>query len=142
MANPWDKYPALTHLRHHPDQRRRLQRRRRQRQVRYRLFRFKTIYEQIDAGGEVHLTEVEKLPGFIEFWLEQKPAYQMGPEGTRTTVDPKRNLTVEALGGYRKFAILWDVDEDLEVYLRHNSVWDEWDARMMARTPILAFKPN
>jgi len=36
-----------------------------------------------------------------------------------------------------QFAIKWDVDADLKVYLRHSSVWQEWNATLMRVVPVL-----
>jgi hypothetical protein len=143
MAESWERYPELKHLSDNPGVRGRMQRRRRHRGVRYILFRFKDIMDRLEKGEPgVELTEAEKHPGFLEFWLDQRPAYQMTAAGKKVAVDPKRDRLVKDMGGYKKFAVLWDVDEDLEVYLRHNSVWAEWDAKMLARTPILTFDPS
>jgi hypothetical protein len=35
------------------------------------------------------------------------------------------------------FANLWDVDHNLEVYLRHSSVWQDWNAVLHRAVPII-----
>lgn len=144
MANPWEKYhDKQEHLAHQPSLQQQMQRRRRHRFVRYWLFRFQSVEEKLAAGEEgVELFEVEKMPGFLEFWLEQKPVYQINPGGKKEPVDPKRDRPVSELGGYGEFGSLWDVDENLDVYLRHSSVWQAWDAKLRQMTPVLALRPR
>lgn len=132
MANPWERYPTLAHL--SGTQLERMQRRRRQRLTRYWLFRF----QHAEEHGEPYPEPEPKMPGFTSFWLEQVPAYQINPRGLREPVDPtKKGLPVEHFGGYAQFGTLWDVDEDLEVYLRHSSVWQEWNATLYRVVPVL-----
>ena len=130
MTHPWERYPVLAHL--DGAARERLERRRRHRQVRYLLFRLSTA---IEAGRT--FTRCDGLPpGFVEFWLGERPAYAMTSVG-RAQVPSSRDLTVARLGGYGQFARRWDVDEDLHVYLRHTSVWQEWHATLMRVVPVL-----
>ena len=44
---------------------------------------------------------------------------------------------VKDLGGYTEFAKMWDVDEDLNVYIRHLSVWQAWNLTLMRVAPYL-----
>ena len=131
----WEKYPELSHL---PisSARDQLESRRRHRQVRYWLFRLKTAVEKSEP-----LNDPPLLPHFVDFWLAEKPAYQMAPmQGgalARVPVADVRNVSVAELGGYMQFAIKWEVDADLKVYLRHSSVWQEWNATLMRVVPVL-----
>jgi len=109
-----------------------MERRRRMRHVRYWCFRLQTA-----VTGSRPLEGPEKQPGFIEFWLEQKPIYAIDPKGEKIPVPKEKKLTIEDLGGYAEFARIWDVDEDLEVYIRHASVWHEWNLTLMRVVPYL-----
>ncbi len=131
QGNPWEKYPELTHM--HGDARVQMERRRRHRAVRYGLY---CLHNQ-ETGGP----KAKDLPkGFESYWLEQRPQYAVEPssEGLRKTEVPdNKAFPIEILGGYAQFAVLWDVDEDLNVYLRHSSVWQEWNATLMRVVPII-----
>jgi len=130
LGNPWEQFPDMSHL--SGIQRENMERRRRQRLVRYWCFRLQTLVQtKREPVGP------EAMPGFLEFWLEQRPAYQVDPRGRKVAVDPIRNRTVGELGGYDRFAILWDVDTDLNVYLRHSSIWHEWQLTLMRVVPVL-----
>ena len=74
------------------------------RQVRYWLFRFKTEAE----GG----TNSNGAPEGLREHFESQPMF----------------------GGWKKFAVDWDVNEDspLELAYRNFSVWEEWD-RVLVR---------
>jgi len=128
--NEWEKYPKLDHLT--GSARDVMETRRRHRQVRYMLYSLQTAEEK-----GVPLQTVSPLPGFVEFWLQEKPKYQISPLGKRIKVPDNRDVQVFALGGYKQFAKRWDVDEELMVYLRHSSVWQEWNATLMRVVPIL-----
>ena len=127
----WEKYPKLEHL--EGLQREQMETRRRHRGVRYVLFRLKKVMDE-----DLPLEGVQLLPGFLDFWLNQVPEYQVNPKGERVDVPAHlKGRPVGDMGGYPNFAILWDVDPDLNVYLRHSSVWQEWNALMMRVVPIL-----
>ena len=127
----WEHYPKLDHLT--GKMREQLEERRRLRAIRYKLFRFQT-----QIGKKEPLEAVEEIPpGFIDFWLGEKPEYQIDPRGQRVPVPENRNKTVRELGGYASFAKVWDVDHDLKVYLRHSSVWQEWNALLHRVVPIV-----
>jgi len=131
MANPWERYPDLEHL--SGKALAKMQRRRRQKFVRYWLFRMQDA-EEMDKPL---LDDPLRNAGFYNFWLEQRPEYQMSPTGVREPVAPDKRVTVERLGGYKAFASRWDVDEDLTVYIRHSSVWQEWNAVLYRVVPVL-----
>jgi len=129
--NPWEQYPELAHL--SGEQRQKLEERVRLRKIRYMLYRLRTQTEKKEP-----LEAVEGLlPGFIAFWLGEKPVYQVGPKGEKTAVPPNKMRTVFELGAYGTFAAMWDVDEELNVYLRHSSVWQEWNNTLQRIVPIL-----
>lgn len=131
-GNAWEKFPTLTHLA--GQTRDQMERRRRHRQVRYLLFRLQTVS---DLGRSLDTIRHELPPAFADFWMKEYPRYMVMPTGQKAPVPPARNVTVEKLGGYKEFAKKWDVDDDLMVYLRHASVWQEWNARLAAVVPIL-----
>ena len=130
-GNPWESYPNLAHL--SGDARAQMQRRRRHRAVRYGLY----CLQNQETGG----AKAKDLPkGFRGYWLEQKPQYALEPSGEglrKAPVPENKDFPIEILGGYAQFATLWDVDEDLNVYLRHSSVWQEWNATLMRVVPII-----
>ena len=128
----WQKFPEkeLSHL--HGKALEVMQIRRRQRLVRYWCFRLQTLEEQARP-----LQGPELMTGFIEFWLEQKPVYAIDTKGNKVEVPPEKAMTVEALGGYSQFAKKWDVDENLDVYIRHLSVWQEWNLTLMRVVPYI-----
>lgn len=127
----WEEFPTLVHL--EGLQRSAMESRRRHKLVRYWCFRFKTL---IEKGKK--LKGIRILPGFMEFWLDQLPAYKINPMGEQVDIpEHLKKLTVGELGGYAQFAILWDVDPDLNVYLRHSSVWQEWNVILMSKVPVL-----
>jgi len=129
--NQWEKYPKLDHLQGR--QREDMERRRRHRHVRYWCYRLQNLFQK----GERKLEGPEKSPGFIEFWLEQKPEYALGPQKERIPVPEDKKMRVEDLGGYLQFARIWDIDDDLNVYIRHSSVWHEWNLTLMRVVPFL-----
>lgn len=134
--NPWEKYPELTHL--SGEGRIRMERRRRHRAVRYGLFRLQTVVTNDQDVVKV----CNDLPaGFASYWLDRKPSYVMtpGPNGAlvKAEVLIGGGRPVSDIGGYAEFARVWDVDEDLKVYLRHSSIWQEWNAKLMRVVPIL-----
>ncbi|MDH3571294.1 MAG: hypothetical protein OER89_14090, partial [Gemmatimonadota bacterium] len=59
------------------------------------------------------------------------------PNGKQVPVPEGKHVPTALLGGYAMFATLWDVDEDLKVYLRHSSVWNEWNLVMQRVVPVL-----
>jgi hypothetical protein len=127
----WELYPKLDHLT--GQMRLQLEDRRRLRNVRYFLFSLRNQCEKNEP-----LENVGNLPpGFIQFWQQEKPKYQIDPRGKKIPVPPNKNLTVAELGGYAKFAQVWDVDHDLMVYLRHSSVWQEWAVTLNKVAPII-----
>ena len=135
MNRPWEDYPTLDHLASR-ELREAMESRRRHRQVRYMLFAIKT---SLDKGE----TPTDPLPGFMDFWLNEKPQYAMTPRPGSTglakiSVDPRlADLPVSMLGGFEAFASKWDVDADLVVYLRWSSIWQEWNATLARVVPTL-----
>jgi hypothetical protein len=127
----WELYPKLDHLT--GQMRLQLEDRRRLRKVRYLLFRLRTQCEKNEPFENVG----NLPPGFVQFWSQEKPKYQIDPRGKKIPVPPNKNLTVDALGGYAKFGQVWDVDHDLMVYLRHSSVWQEWAVTLNKVAPII-----
>lgn len=128
----WVEKPQLLHLPEGPA-RDQLENRRRLRAIRYMLFRLQNQEKQA-----LPLEAVEGLlPGFVHFWLGEKPAYAISPRSKRVPVPPQKDKSVADLGGYKTFAVVWDVDSDLVVYLRHASVWQEWNAVMAKVVPII-----
>ena len=134
VEHNWEKYPELSHLK--GSARDELESRRRQRQVRYWLFRLKN-----DAEKGKPLKDPRGLPHFVDFWLGESPSYAMipiqGGKLIRGPVAKMHNVAVAQLGGYEQFAIRWDVDDELKVYLRHSSVWQEWNATLMRVVPVI-----
>lgn len=131
IIKPWEVYPQLDHLT--GPAREMLESRKRHRQVRYLLFSLQTA-----IGNGKSLNTVACPDGFVEFWLKEKPTYQIDPTGRKTTVtDQHKKKNVEDLGGYALFATKWDVDADLQVYIRHSSVWQEWNSTLMRVVPVL-----
>ncbi len=133
IVKPWEVVPKLDHLQE-GKAREMLESRKRHKQVRYLLFCLQTA---IGAGRP--LDSVPNLPdGFIEFWLKETPLYQITPTGEKvklSDINSKKNVT--DLGGYATFAAKWDVDADLMVYIRHASVWQEWNSTLSRVVPIL-----
>jgi len=129
--NAWEKYPSIDHL--SGSERTGMERRRRHRQVRYLLFRL----QNAETKKEPLLTVDNLPPGFIEFWLAERPRYALNPKGERVNVPAHRNMKVCDLGGYSEFAKKWDVDADLLVYIRHASVWQEWSAILARVVPVM-----
>jgi len=130
----WDQYPTFDHI-DSPKAREQLERRRRHRQVRYWLFSLQNAENQGRAINDPPL-----LPGFVHFWLQERPAYQVKRVQSgyvKDKVEPRFDKTVWALGGFTEFAKRWDVDADLVVYIRHASVWQEWNATLMRVVPVL-----
>jgi len=125
----WEKYPEFPHLK--GKLREQVEARKRHKLVRYMLFRLKTAADQNQDLGASGIYP----PGFIEFWLAETPKYMVTANGRKEL--PDRNRTVHELGGYSEFATKWDVDADLFVYLRHSSVWQEWNATLMRVVPVL-----
>jgi hypothetical protein len=126
----WEYFPELPHL--HGEVRKAMEIRRRLRTVRYVLFRLQTQTEK----GEP-LVASTMPPGFIEFWLGEKPRYSVDPRGRKTHVPVHKNLFITDLGGYASFAKVWDIDSDLFVYLRHRSIWHEWATKLQQVVPVL-----
>src|SRR3990167_3361059 len=96
--NAWEKYPSIDHL--SGSERTGMERRRRHRQVRYLLFRL----QNAETKKEPLLTVDNLPPGFIEFWLAERPRYALNPKGERVNVPAHRNMKVCDLGGYSEFA--------------------------------------
>ena len=110
-----------------------LETRNRLKKVRYMVFRLRTQIEKNEP-----LTDIEGLlPGFIDFWLAEKPLYAIDPRGNKIAVPHHKNRSVFDLGGYATFAQNWDVNEDLHVYIRHSSIWQEWNATLYKIVPIM-----
>lgn len=131
MENSWEKFTELPHV---PNAiRARTERRLRQRQVRYLLFRLQTA----ELNNQDLETSGEYPPGFISFWLSEYPKYAIGPKSEKIPVPQNKNKPVSQLGGYSQFAKRWDVDADLWVYIRHSSIWQDWNAKMLQVVPIL-----
>jgi hypothetical protein len=126
----WECFPELLHL--HGEVRQKMEIRRRLHDVRYVLFRLQTQTEK----GE-RLVAPGMPPGFIEFWLGEKPKYLVDPRGRKTDVPIHKNLFIADLGGYASFAKVWDVDSGLFVYLRHRSIWHEWSTKLQQIVPVL-----
>lgn len=132
MKHPWEAYPNLEHIASITE-RKIMEIRRRHRKVRYLLFSLQTKEEK----GEP-LTNVPNLPPyFVEFWLQEKPKYLVDARGRKNDVPLHRMRTVIQMGGYKEFAKKWDVDSDLMVYMRHASVWQEWNATLMRVVPTI-----
>jgi len=132
VEGAWVEKPKLLHIPDGPA-RDKLESRRRLRAVRYMLFR---LQNQVKQGKPLEAVE-GLLPGFIHFWVGETPKYTISARGQRVPVHPQKDKCVADLGGYKTFAIVWDVDEDLMVYLRHASVWQEWNAVMAKVVPVL-----
>lgn len=136
LGNTWEEFPELPHLSGRALVV--LSRRRRHRAVRYGLFRLQNaVVQEKDPS-----IECADLPaGFADYWWDQKPKYAMKPSPTggmvQTEVEEHRMRAVKDNGGYATFAILWDVDADLNVYLRHNSIWQEWNLTLQRVVPVL-----
>ena len=111
--------------------RERLEVRRRHKQVRYLCFRIQTLIEQ----GLPLLGNVDLPPGFDAFWLGERAEYLIDPRGKRAP--PRHGRTVAEMGGWGGFAKTWDVDEELRVYERHSSIWQEWNATLARVVPVL-----
>lgn len=132
MQHLWNKYPDLMHLAP-GSSREKLEARIRLKKIRYMLYRLRTQTEKNEP-----LDQVEGLlPGFIEFWLNETPVYAIDPRGQRILVPVNKQLPVSQLGAYGSFAQTWDVDEELMVYVRHASVWQEWNAILHRVVPVL-----
>lgn len=143
--NEWQKYPRMDHL--EGSAKAIMEHRKRHKNIRYLLFRLKN---DLDNGLTIRDPKKEDynflqtdLPGFINFWLMEKPLYLVSPT---TVVNQFKKVgvpysvkgkTVADLGGFKQFAIIWDVDADLNVYLRWSSVWQEWAATLMRVVPLL-----
>ncbi len=128
----WEVLPVLSHI-PSKELRDKLEVRQRQKKVRYMLFRLKN-----QADKKEPLEQVDGLlPGFIEFWLGEKPVYAKDPRGNKIPVPPNKNKHIFEIGGYKTFATTWDVDSDLLVYLRHSSVWQEWNVTLAKIVPVL-----
>lgn len=132
MKKLWDKYPELMHLAPGTS-REKLEARVRLKKIRYMLYRLRTQTEKKEPLDKVD----GLLPGFIDFWLNEKPLYALDPRGQKVPVPKNKQLPVSALGAYGSFAQTWDVDEELMVYVRHTSVWQEWNATLHRVVPIL-----
>lgn len=131
LGKAWALYPRLDHLADGPFKIQ-LEARRRLRKVRYNLFSLKTCVD-----NNRPLVDLEELPGFAPFWLDEEPVYAIDPNGDKIPVAPKRQKAVSDLGGFASFATVWDVDDDMNVYIRHSSVWQEWNATLHRVVPIL-----
>ena len=133
--NPWEKFPVLNHL--SGDLRDQMEVRRRHRAVRYGLFSLQTALE---AGRDP--MKVEISPGFVSadfagYFLSRVPVYAVDVHKNRVAVPANKVKKVEQLGGFQTFAAVWDVDDNLTVYIRHASIHQEWNARLMAVVPVL-----
>lgn len=131
----WEALPQLAHL---PEgkMREQLEARQRLRKIRYMLYSLRTQTEKkqpLDGAPNI-------LPGFIPFWLSEKPAYAIDPNGKKIPVPPNKDKTVDEIGGYSTFAQVWDVDHELNVYIRHSSVWQEWNATLVRVVPSIVEK--
>lgn len=133
-GNSWEKFPDLGHL--DGQVRTDMQVRRRHRHVRYWCYRLQNL-----IATDRELEGPEKQPGFIEFWLEQKPLYALDPRNEKISVPKDKKLKVKDIGGYLQFARIWDIDKDLNVYIRHSSVWHEWNLTLMKIVPFLGDAP-
>lgn len=136
MKKEWERFPSLIHLKDQPQLREEMEARRRHRMVRYLLFR---LQNQVEKGEPLEV--VSGLPpGFTEFWVGEKPRYLMRPTLNGlvpTNVPANMDRFVGDLGGYASFAKVWDVDPELYVYIRHRSVWHEWNTKLMQIVPVL-----
>lgn len=129
--NPWEVSPKLEHL--SGNLREQMERRRRHKKVRYLLFRLQTAEE---SGRPVE--EVDGLPDkFAIFWLGEEPLYSVDHRKNKLAVPINKRKKVRELGGYSAFAKIWDVDEDLIVYIRHSTIWQEWNSTLHRVVPIL-----
>jgi hypothetical protein len=128
----WANLPMLEHL--PPGQmREQLETRRRLRKIRYMLYSLRTQCEKKEPLENVP----DLLPGFIKFWLNEKPSYALDPIGKKIPVPQNKNKTINELGGYATFAQVWDVDHELNVYIRHSSVWQEWNSTLSRVVPMI-----
>lgn len=153
MSNSWEKLPTISHLASMGQNEyvKKLQLRKRLRDVRYNFFRLQTAHLKNEA------CDLELPDGFIEYWMQQKPEYKLGMKvanhndvgaiqqqpGVYVMFVPVKipehlqKFTVVQLGGVKSFAITWDVDPQLRVFLRRTSVWDEWDMKLKKIAPRL-----
>jgi hypothetical protein len=131
LGKDWALYPRLDHLAAGPGKEK-LELRRRLRKVRYTLFSLKNCVD-----NSTPLEDANPMPGFIDFWLESKPVYAIAPNGSRTDVALNNQKAIENLGGYASFATVWDVDAELNVFIRHISIWQEWNATLHRVVPIM-----
>lgn len=128
---PWEISPNFEHL--SGVLREQMERRRRHKQVRYLLFRLQTAEESGRA-----IESVDKLPDkFAMFWLGEEPLYAVDHNKNKISVPVNKRKKIRELGGYAAFAKIWDVDEDLIVYIRHATIWQEWNTTLQRVVPIL-----
>lgn len=125
----WEDLTTLPHLK--GEMRERLEARQRHKQVRYLCFRIQTLTDQ----GKSVRGNVDLPPGFEAFWLGERAEYSVDPRGAKAP--PKHGRTVAEMGGWATYAIRWDIDEELRVYERHSSVWQEWNATLTRVVPVL-----
>lgn len=130
----WEKYPELPGA--IPQIREQLQKRKRHKNVRYLLFRFKNEVEKGNTNPS-KLDDFDVPPGFIEHFLTAPIHIVQLPTGQMARIVEGRIRTPSEIGGLGSFAIRWDVDENLNVYSRHRSVWAEWRATLERVVPIL-----
>jgi len=130
--NSWEKFPQFPHL--SGVMRERMEKRRRHKQVRYLIFCLQTANgksEDLAGSGEYP-------PGFIEFWLAETPKYAISPKGERVQLPVHlKGKRVFELGGYKEFAKKWDVDDELFVFIRHSSIWQEWNTKLAMMVPSI-----
>ncbi len=141
QGNPWEQFPDLGHLT--GETKVMMEYRRRHRAVRYGCFRLQTAI----AAGRDPIADLKDVLGkdadsFANYWLNGVAKYALipGPDGNLQKTDVPTNKAgkkVEDMGGYLTFAELWDIDPNLNVYLRHSSIWQEWNATLMRVVPIL-----
>lgn len=138
-ARPWELYPELPDA--PPESRRDLQIRRRHHDVRYMLFRLRN--EAHKRGGTPYAAQIGNLtipPGFVDHFLSAPINWVQLPDGKIYKIVEGKIRTPLDIGGLGTFASRWDVNSDLVVYSRHQSVWSEWNSVLQARVPIFGGK--
>ena len=132
----WEQYPELPEAL--PSMREQLQKRARHKRVRYLLFR---LMNEAKKGKDIpsKLDGVDLPPGFVDHFLTAEIRLLQLPTGqmARIVDGEIRTPSHPKIGGFATFASKWDVNEDLEVYSRHRSIWQEWRSTLERVVPIL-----
>lgn len=153
---PWEMFPDLDHLEaaaKTPEAKQRVDRlrhRRRLRAVRYMLFRIQTAEIRNEP------TNIIIPPGFKDHWLSKVPSYKLILESAdgstpnairvapgswavirKVEVPQDQRRPIDTFGGVASFAHTWDVDDNLDIYLRRSSIWHEWNHTLRLVVPRL-----